>query len=64
MLGLPELGVILWITILLFCIKAFRKSVITRTQKIVWMLTIFVLNWIGLLWYYIHFLYMNDKKER
>ncbi len=64
MLGLPELGVILWITILLFGIKAVSQNpVITRTQKIVWMLTIFVLNWIGLLWYYYIF-YMNDKKER
>ncbi|MDD2436741.1 MAG: hypothetical protein PHG27_07455 [Massilibacteroides sp.] len=63
LMGLPELGVIVWIAVLLFGIKAVSQNpVISRGQKILWMLTILVLNWIGLLWYYYTF-YMNDKKK-
>ena len=63
LMGLPELGFIVWIAVLLFGIKAVSQNpFITKGQKFLWIITVLVLNWIGLLWYYYTF-YMKDKKE-
>jgi|GEM_PF-53533 hypothetical protein len=62
-MGLPELGVIVSVAVLLFGGTAVMQNpMLTGKQKILWMLTIIVLNWIGLLWYYYTF-YMKDKEE-
>ena len=48
LIGLPEVGYIAG-----FGITAVRQNpFISRGQKILWILTIVVLNWIGLLLYY------------
>lgn len=61
MIGLPEFGFIIGIAVILFGLKAVSQNpFISRGQKILWMLTIVVLNWIGLLWYYYTY-YMKDK---
>lgn len=53
LIGLPEVGYIVGIAVLLFGITAVRQNLfISRGQKILWILTIIVLNWIGLLLYY------------
>ncbi|WP_075966898.1 PLDc N-terminal domain-containing protein [Parabacteroides massiliensis] len=53
LIGLPEVGYIVGIAVLLFGITAVRQNpFISRGQKILWILTIIVLNWIGLLLYY------------
>ena len=63
MIGLPEFGFIVWVAVLLFGIKAVSQNpFISRGQKILWILTVLILNWIGLLWYYYTF-YMKDNKE-
>ena len=62
MISLPELGVIASVAVILFGIKAVSQNpFISRGQKILWMLTIIVLNWIGLLWYY--YVYYLKGKE-
>lgn len=62
MISLPEMGYIGGIAVILFGFKAVSQNpFINRKQKIVWMLTILVLNWIGLLWYYYTY-YMKGKK--
>lgn len=61
LIGLPEFGFIIGIAVILFGLKAVSQNpFISRGQKILWMLTIVVLNWIGLLWYYYTY-YMKDK---
>ena len=45
LIGLPEVGYIVGIAVLIFGITAVR-------QNPIWILTIIVLNWIGLLLYY------------
>ena len=63
MISLPEFGVIVGIAVILFGLKAVSQNpILTKKQKIVWGLTILVLNWIGLLWYYYVF-YIKDNKE-
>ena len=53
LIGLPEVGYIAGIVVLIFGITAVRQNpFISRGQKILWILTIVVLNWIGLLLYY------------
>lgn len=53
LIGLPEVGYIVGIAVLLFGITAVRQNpFFSRGQKILWILTIIVLNWIGLLLYY------------
>ena len=48
LIGLPEVGYIAGIAV-----TAVRQNpFISRGQKILWILTIVVLNWIGLLLYY------------
>ena len=63
MISFPEIGLIVGIAVVLCGCKAVSQNpFISRQQKILWMLTIVVLNWIGLLWYYYTF-YMRDKDE-
>lgn len=60
-ISLPEIGYIVGIAVILFGITAVRQNpFITRGQKILWILTIIVLNWIGLLMYYYTY-YMKNK---
>lgn len=62
-IGIPELGMIAGIAVILFGCKAVSQNpFIDRKQKFLWMLTIVVLNWIGLLWYYYVF-YMRNNEE-
>lgn len=62
-IGIPELGMIAGIAVILFGCKAVSQNpFIDRKQKLLWMLTIIVLNWIGLLWYYYVF-YMRNNGE-
>lgn len=62
-IGIPELGMIAGIAVILFGCKAVSQNpFIGRKQKLLWMLTIVVLNWIGLLWYYYVF-YMRNNEE-
>ena len=62
-IGIPELGMIAGIAVILFGCKAVSQNpFIDRKQKLLWMLTIVVLNWIGLLWYYYGF-YMRNNEE-
>lgn len=62
-IGIPELGMIAGIAVILFGCKAVSQNpFIDRKQKLLWMLTIIVLNWIGLLWYYYVF-YMRNNEE-
>lgn len=62
-IGIPELGMIAGIAVILFGCKAVSQNpFIDRKQKLIWMLTIVVLNWIGLLWYYYVF-YMRNNEE-
>ena len=61
-IGIPELGMIAGIAVILFGCKAVSQNpFIDRKQKLLWMLTNVVLNWIGLLWYYYVF-YMSNKE--
>ena len=39
-----------------------QNPFISRRQKLLWMLTIVLLNWIGLLWYY-YIYYMRDSND-
>lgn len=62
-IGIPELGMIAGIAVILFGCKAVSQNpFIDRKQKLLWMLTIVVLNWVGLLWYYYVF-YMGNNEE-
>ena len=62
-IGIPELGMKAGIAVILFGCKAVSQNpFIDRKQKLLWMLTIVVLNWIGLLWYYYVF-YMRNNEE-
>ena len=62
LIGLPEVGYIAGIAVLIFGITAVRQNpFISRGQKILWILTIVVLNWIGLLLYYYCLLYTSPS---
>lgn len=62
MIGLPEAGVIASVAVILFGCKAVSQNpILTKKQKIVWMITVVVLNWIGLLWYYYMFYMRNEE---
>lgn len=53
LIGLPEVGYIVGITVIIIGITAVRQNpFLSKGQKALWILTILVLNWIGLLWYY------------
>lgn len=63
LIGLPEVGYIIGIAVILFgCTAVMQNPFIGMGQKILWILTILVLNWIGLLWYYYVFYMKGDKK--
>ncbi len=58
-----EIGTIIGIAVILFGCKAVSQNpFISKKQKLLWMLTIVVLNWIGLLWYY-YIYYMKDNER-
>lgn len=62
MISLPEISYIVGIAVILFGLKAVAQNpFISRGHKILWMLTIVLFNWIGLLWYYYTY-YMKDKE--
>lgn len=61
LMSLPKAGFIIYIAILLFGIKAVSQNpILSHRQKAFWILTIIILNWLGLLWYYYVF-YIKDK---
>lgn len=61
LISLPEIGMIVGVAVILFgCRAVMQNPFITPAQKILWMLTIVFLNWIGLLWYYYTY-YMQDN---
>ncbi|MCC8096370.1 MAG: hypothetical protein LIP05_14120 [Tannerellaceae bacterium] len=61
LISLPEIGVIIWVAVLLFGWKAISQNpILTKSQKLLWIATILVLNWIGLLWYYYIYYIKND----
>lgn len=63
-IGLPEIGYIVGIAVILFGCKAVSQNpFISKKQKVLWMLTIVVLNWIGLLWYYYIYYIRNNEEE-
>lgn len=63
MISFLEIGYILSIAVILFGFTAVRQNpVLTKKQKVLWMITILFLNWIGLLWYYYVF-YMKGNDE-
>ncbi|MCC8171483.1 MAG: hypothetical protein LIP00_06790 [Parabacteroides sp.] len=60
-IAFSEIGYIIGIAVLLFGITAvWQNPFITRWQKMAWIATILLLNWIGLLLYYYTF-YMKGK---
>ena len=63
LISLPEFGVIAGVAVVLFGCKAVSQNpFISRRQKLLWMHTIVMLNWIGLLWYY-YIYYMRDSND-
>lgn len=61
MISLPEIGIIAGVAVILFGCKAVSQNpFISKRQKAVWVLTILLLNWIGLLWYYYTFYIKNN----
>ena len=62
-ISLPEIGFIIGVSVILFGCKAVSQNpFISRRQKLLWMLTIILLNWVGLLWYYYLF-YIKDNEK-
>lgn len=60
-ISFTEIGFIIGVAVVLFGCKAvLQNPFISRGQKMLWMLTILVLNWIGLLWYYYIYYYKNS----
>lgn len=60
-ISLPELGYIIGITVIMFgCTAVMQNSFISTGKKVLWVMTILLLNWIGLLWYYYTY-YIKDK---
>lgn len=65
MIGLSELSIIISVAVIIFgCTAVMQNPFISRGQKILWMLTILVLNWIGFLWYYYTFYIKNNGNEQ
>lgn len=61
-IGLIEVGVIIGVATLIFGITAvYQNPFISMRQKIVWIATILLLNWVGLLFYYYTFYIRNQK---
>lgn len=64
LIGLPELGFIIGVAVVIFgCTAVMQNPFISTGQKILWILTILVLNWIGLLWYYYTYYIRNNNNE-
>ncbi len=62
LIGLPEIGFIVGVAVIIFgCTAVMQNPFIGAGQKMLWIVTILVLNWIGLLWYYYVF-YIKDKE--
>lgn len=62
-IGLPEIGYIIGIAVIIFgCTAVMQNPFIGTGKKIGWILTILVLNWIGLLGYY-YMYYMKNNEE-
>ena len=62
LIGLPELGFIVSVAVILFgCTAVIQNPFISGGKKLLWILTIVFLNWIGLLWYY-YVYYIKDKE--
>lgn len=62
-IGLQEAGFIVGVAVILFGCKAVSQNpFISKQQKLLWMLTILLLNWIGLLWYYYVFYVKNNEQ--
>ncbi|CAK7084663.1 hypothetical protein ACGE0T_18315 [Parabacteroides sp. APC149_11_2_Y6] len=60
-ISLPELGYIIGITVIMFgCTAVMQNPFISTGKKVLWVMTILLLNWIGLLWYYYTY-YIKDK---
>ena len=65
MIGLPELSIIISVAVIIFgCTAVMQNPFLSRGQKILWILTILVLNWIGFLWYYYTFYIKNNGNEQ
>jgi hypothetical protein len=63
LISIREIGFILYIAVILFGIKAVTQNpFINNAKKTMWIITILVLNWIGLLWYYYTY-YIKDSTE-
>lgn len=60
-ISLPEIGYIIGITVIMFgCTAVMQNPFISTGKKVLWVMTILLLNWIGLLWYYYTY-YVKDK---
>lgn len=63
MISFPEIGYILGVAVILFgCTAVMQNPFISTGQKILWILTILFLNWLGLLWYYYTYYIKNNDK--
>lgn len=61
-ISLPEIGYILGLAVVLFgCTAVMQNPFIPTGKKLLWVLTILVLNWIGLLWYYYTYYMKNNN---
>lgn len=62
LISIPEIGYIVGIAVIIFGVTAvWQNPFINLGQKIMWIVTILLLNWIGLLIYYYTF-YMKGKE--
>ena len=53
LISFQEIGFIISIAVIIFgCTAVMQNPFINTGRKILWILTILFLNWIGLLWYY------------
>lgn len=60
-ISLPEIGYIIGISVIIFgCTAVLQNPFINAGKKILWILTILILNWIGLIWYYYTYYYKNS----
>lgn len=63
LIGLPEIGFIVAVAVVIFgCTAVMQNPFIDRKRKALWVATILLLNWIGLLFYYYTY-YMNNENE-
>ena len=63
LITLSEIGYIISIAVILFgCTAVMQNPFIKTGQKILWIITILALNWLGLLWYY-YIYYIRENKR-